>query len=101
VRLGGEVDDDVRLLDKGAGDHGISDIAADERVPRVIHQIVQVLEASAVGQLVQRGDSPVGMRRERIADEIAADESGPAGDEDIYHGYIWTVAPVSIHSPIR
>ena len=88
VRLGGKVNDDVRLLDEGSGDHGISDIAADERVPRVIHQIVQVLEASAVGQLVERGDPPVGMRPERMADEIAADESGPAGDEDIYHGFL-------------
>ena len=81
MRLGGEVHDDVRALDQRSRDHRIGDVAADEGVARVIHQVVQILEPAAVGQLVERRDAPVGVRGERIADEVAADEPGAAGNE--------------------
>ena len=53
-----------------------------ERVARIVHHVVQVLLAPGIGQLVERGDVPVGMRLQRVADEVAADEPGAAGDEN-------------------
>ena len=50
-----------------------------------VHHVVQVLAPPGVGQLVERRDVPVGVRRQRVAHEIAADEPGAAGDEDVHH----------------
>ncbi len=86
VRLGREVDDDVGGFDQGGGHRGVRDVAVDERVPRVAHEIAQRLHAPGVRELVQVGDAPVGMLRQRVPDEVAADEAGAAGDEHVGHG---------------
>ena len=61
-----------------------------ERVARVVHHVVQVFLAAGIGQLVEIGDVPVGVRLQRVADEVAADETGAAGDEyDRVIGDLW------------
>ena len=45
--------------DERRGDRGIGDVALDERVARMIDDVLQVLEPARVGQLVERGDLPV------------------------------------------
>jgi hypothetical protein len=52
-----------------------------ERVARVVDDVVQVFLAAGVGQLVEIGDVPIRVRVERVADEVAADETGAAGDQ--------------------
>ena len=84
VRLGGEVDDVVGGLDQRRGDGGVGDVAVDEGVPRVVDRRSRRFSQPArVGQLVERRDVPVGVRGDRVADEVAADEPGAAGDEDV------------------
>ncbi len=85
VRLGGEVHDDVRLLDERSAHRRVGDVAVHEDVPRAVHHVVEVLAAPGVGELVECGDSPVRVRRQRVAHEVAADEPGAAGDEDVHH----------------
>ena len=92
VRLGREVHDDLRRARRAAPRPRVGDVAVHERVPRVIHHVVQVLQPSGVGQLVERRDAPVGVRGERVAHEVAADEPGAAGDEDFDHDLVLTVA---------
>ena len=85
VRLGGEVHDDVRLLDERSAHRCIGDVAVHEDVPRTVHHVVEILAAPGVRELVERGDPPVRVRRQRVAHEVAADEAGAAGDEDVHH----------------
>ncbi len=51
----------------------------------MVHHVVQVLSAPGIGELVEGRDPPVRMMFEREAHEVAADESGPASDEDLNH----------------
>ena len=85
VRLGGEVDDVVGRLDQRRRDGRVGDVAVHEGVARVRRDAVQVLAAARVGELVERRHVPVGVRGERMAHEVAADEAGAAGDEDVGH----------------
>src|SRR5688572_1030789 len=52
---------------------------------RIVHDVVEVLAPPGVGELVERGDPPVRVLMERVTDEVAADEPGAAGDEDVNH----------------
>jgi len=47
----------------GRADGAVGDVAQHEGVPRVVDDVVQVLEAAAICQLVERGDVPVGCVR--------------------------------------
>ena len=79
VRFGREVHDELRLLDERTADRArLRCRRGRRRVPRVVHDVVQVLAASGVGELVEGRDAPVRVLRERVADEVAADESGAA-----------------------
>ena len=92
VRLRREVDDDVRAPDQRRRDDGVADVAAHERVARVVHHVAQRLDAARVGQLVERRDAPVAMRGERMAHEVAADEPGAAGHQNLGHDLVpWSV----------
>ena len=83
VGLGGEVHDDVGVLDERRRDRRIGDVPLHEAVARVVLHALEILEPAGVGQLVERRDLPVGMRRERVADEVGADEAGAAGNQDL------------------
>ena len=63
MRFGRKVHDDVGALDERAADRVVEDVAVDERVARMVHDVVQVFASSGIGQLVERGDTPVRMWR--------------------------------------
>ena len=68
-----------------AGHGGVGNVSLDEFVPRVVEHPLQVLEPPGIGQLVERGDVPVGMCVERMPHEIRADEPGSACHKHISH----------------
>ena len=85
VRLGREVHDDVRGSDERPGDRRIGDVTLDELVPGVVDRALQVLQPAGVGELVERGHAPVGVRRQRMAHEVGPNEPGAAGDQHVHH----------------
>ncbi len=85
VRLGGEVDDDVGGDHERRGGRRVRHVAAHERVPRIVEDLLEILQPSGVGQLVERRDVPVRMRREGVAHEVRPDEPGAAGHENVNH----------------
>ena len=86
MRLGREVHDDGRALHQRRRHYVVCDVAAHERVARMVHHVAQVLDPAGVRELVQSGHAPVGMDGQRVADEIAADEARAASDEYVNHG---------------
>ena len=63
MRFRREVHDDRPIARRAVPPRRVADVAVHERVPRVVHHVVQVFPAPRVRQLVERGDVPVGMRR--------------------------------------
>ena len=59
----------------------IADVATDERVPGVAVEGGEIAHVPGVGELVEVDDRLV-VGREPVEDEVAADESGAAGDEN-------------------
>ena len=51
---------------------------------RVGQHVGQALEAAGIGELVEHDDAGAGLG-EGEAHEVAADETGSAGDEDRFH----------------
>src|SRR5262245_23799267 len=86
MSLSREMNDDVRSFDQRCAHRGIANVAVHELMARMRHHILQVLAPPGVCQFIERGDTPVSARLERVADEIAANETGAAGDEDVNHG---------------
>jgi hypothetical protein len=82
VRLGSEMEDALDVLQDAADKIPVADVAPDELVADVASDVVQVVEVAGVGQLVEVDDPDVGICGQEEMDEVAADESGPAGDED-------------------
>jgi hypothetical protein len=87
VGLGGEVHDGV---DAVLGQHpidqrAVADVAVDERAPRRVRQVAQVLAAAGVGQRVEHHQRGLGARGLQLTDEVGADEAGAAGDQDVSH----------------
>jgi hypothetical protein len=83
VRLGREIQDGVGAV---LGEHArhrlaIGDVAAHEGHPRVLQRRVEVQQAAGVGQLVDDNET-IGGVRERVVNEIRADESGSAGNQE-------------------
>ncbi len=62
----------------------VADVAVHEAEARVVLEIGQVLAVAGVGEGVEHDDRVVG-GRENVADEVGADESGGARDEQ-FHG---------------
>jgi hypothetical protein len=83
VRLGGEVDDRARPVfrQQRTDGAGIADIAAHEQVPFIAGKRRQASHVAGVRELVEI-DERLAVLREPVEDEIGADESGAAGDED-------------------
>ncbi len=79
VALGSEVDDgpDTVVGQQPLDECSIGDVAARERVPRILHEGVEIADVAGVGELVEidhallRGGEPV-------EHEVGADESGAA-----------------------
>ena len=88
VGLGGEVDDEVGVLRREQpGDEGaVADIAPDEAEAGVGQQLPEVVRVPGVGQGVEAQQPEVRMPLQHVPEEIRADESGAAGDEDGGHG---------------
>ena len=88
VGLGGEIDDGVDLvLGEEAGDEGgVTNVAMGENVARVGREVGEVGGVARVGEGVEV-DQPCERRaifEEALTDEIAADESGAAGDQNFH-----------------
>src|SRR5262249_58501903 len=88
VGLGGEVDDNVRLLDQRIDQRRIAYVAVPKTPQRMLslqHVLWEVFDRAGVSQNVEN-DNPV--RRislGEVIDEICTDESGAARDEDCSH----------------
>ena len=87
VRLGGKMDDriDRVLPERRKHGLGIANVAANKAVPRVTRDILEVLEISRVRQNIKIDDADVGVRSEKIMNEIRPDEPGAARNEDCLH----------------
>jgi len=82
VRLGGKVHDQVGLSHEPVDELGVGNVALDEG-DLVQHAIERGLGAR-VGQCIQDGDLRVRALGEGQVDEVATDEPGAAGDEDLH-----------------
>ena len=82
VRLGREVDDGLRPGRQGPRELPVADVPPHELVARIAVDVLQVVEVSRVGELVQVDDADAGNPAEEEADEMAADESRASGHED-------------------
>ena len=80
----GEVHDDVgMLLLKKLIDGGpVTDVRLYKAEVGMIHNGGQGGQVARVGQLVQTHDPVIRVLSQHVEDEIAADESGAAGDND-------------------
>ena len=85
VRFGGEVHDRIAAVHRCGDFIAIDDAAADEGVARVVGDVANVVEISGVRQRVEVDDGNVGVLGEDVADEVAADESRAAGDQELSH----------------
>ena len=84
VALGGVVHHRVVLAEELVDERRVRDVALDE-AEAILGQAVEGGEVAGVGELVEHGDRVVGVR-ERVVDEVRADEAGAAGHEDS-HGF--------------
>jgi hypothetical protein len=82
VRFGGEMDDALDPRQKFPDDLPVTDVSVDELVARVILDVPEVIEVAGIGELVQVDDFRSRVFAEEVMYEIAADEPGPAGDEN-------------------
>ncbi len=84
--FGREVDDRVGVRDERAHGARLSDVALDEPEPHGLVRVGldrrEVRAVARVGQLVEDRDARAVGAGEDIANIGAADEPGPAGDED-------------------
>ena len=82
VRLGGKVHDDVGVSDEPVDELGVGDVALDEGDP--LHRAVERSGRPGIRQRVEHGDVGLGAGREGEVDEVAADGTGPTGDENLH-----------------
>src|SRR5207249_287105 len=86
VTLGREVDDvGDAVPHRGPDGLPVGDVAADELVPRVALDVLEVGEVAGVGQGVEVDDRHAGVGGEEVADEVRPDEPAPAGHEQRRH----------------
>jgi hypothetical protein len=60
----------------------VGDVAAHERVPRMIEHALDRIEVAGVGQLVEIDDALRRLLGNDLPDKAAANEPGAAGDKD-------------------
>ena len=86
VRLGGEIDDRVRLFDQRPDNRGVGDIAVHKGQPRGHLRVVanrgEIGLVARVGQLVQHRDPRAVAAAEQVADVAGADEPGATGHQE-------------------
>ena len=80
VALGGCVDDHVDAADELPHQPRVTDVAVDEREPRMAHDVGEVLDVAGVRERVERDDLVVRVR-EQVPDQVRGDEPGATGDE--------------------
>ncbi len=85
MALGGEVGDGVDgvLAQQPIHQRPVADVALHEAMPGRIGQLAQVVERAGVSQRVEGDDAEVGVGRQQVADEVAADEAGAAGHQHV------------------
>ena len=87
VGLGGDVDDGVGAVDERPDDVRVRDVALDEREAGGLLGIAldgrEVRAVAGVGELVEHGHARPVVAAEDLADELAADEAGAAGDQEV------------------
>jgi hypothetical protein len=80
--LGREVDDTLHMLEDPGDELGVPDVAVDKLVTDVAFEVGHILRIARIGQLVEVDDPNVLVFGQYHPDEVAADESRPAGDQD-------------------
>ena len=82
MRLGSPVDNsiDIVLADRGTHGLGVTDIALDEMVARVILDRLEVIGVAGIGQLVEDDGMIVGLGRQKMMNKVGADKARAAGD---------------------
>ena len=81
VGLRGVVDDRVVRGGQPVDECGVADVAHDE-LDAVGGQPGDVLAVAGVGELVEHGHPHAGVLAHHVVDEVGADETAPAGDDD-------------------
>src|SRR6185295_15462868 len=82
VRLGGEVDDDVAARHRLVHGGLVADVGLDHR--DAVRHRRQAGPVTGVGEGVDDGHVVVGMGLHHVVNEVGADESGAAGDEQAH-----------------
>jgi hypothetical protein len=88
MRLGGEVDDHVGLLDQRIDQGRIADIPIPEAPARMLavqHLLRQVFDAASVGQSVDNYDPVFGIICGKAIEQVRTNEPGAAGNENSAH----------------
>jgi hypothetical protein len=83
VGLGGEVHDRVAALHRRRDRVGVLDARVHEAVAGAAGDVGEVLLPPGVGELVE-DDDLVAVLGDALADEVRADEAGPAADEQLH-----------------
>src|SRR5262245_2012850 len=86
------MDDDVCVLDERIDERGVTNIPVPELQPAVRRRLTetdrQVLDAACIREKVEHADLIVRILVVQVPYEIAADETGAAGDEKRLHDVI-------------
>ncbi len=85
MHLGGEVEDQVNVvsLAGSASRIHIANVSHNQRQVGVVPQVVQVFLAASVCKLVIHDNLAFGVLFHPVAHKVAADETAPAGNENI------------------
>jgi hypothetical protein len=84
VSFGGEVDDGVDALRSVDHSRLVADVSVNKAIAGISFHAAQIVQVSRVGQLVQINDLCAALAGEHPPNEGAADEPGPAADEDLH-----------------
>ena len=92
MAFGGEVEHGTRpvLGQQALHQSAVADAAVHKLVPRIALQAGEVFKVAGVGEQVEVDDRLVALGQP-VEHEVAADESGTAGDEDGHVGVVRTM----------
>ena len=85
MALGCQVNDAVHviLLEQMAHGFEVADVGLDKGVVGLVLNVLEVGQVAGVGELVEINDLVVRVFVDKKSDYMAADKSGPAGDNDM------------------
>lgn len=85
MAFGGEVDDgiDEVFAQQPIHQRSITDVALNKGMPGRVGEIAQIVRRAGIGQQVEIDNVDIGVGRQQVADEIAADEAGAAGHQHV------------------